>query len=110
MRQLEVAPEPNPPNLRRGRVAIQYRTPIRKEESWSRLDFLFGNGGATISSVYADFRFSYFPVKLSLPFLLLVYFSVLRTVIDRTACYQRYCEQEKRLREVLVLEHLWCGR
>ena len=47
---------------------------IKKHEGWSRLDFLSENGCVVyIDFSFNDFRIYYFPVKLSLPFLLLVF-------------------------------------
>ena len=51
----------------------QYRThQIKKQEIWSRLDFLFENVRVLHQLQYNDSRISYFPANLSPPFLLLV--------------------------------------
>ena len=51
----------------------EYRAPNKKLENWSSLDFLFENGCVLHQIQNNDSRITSFPVRLSLPFLLLIF-------------------------------------
>ena len=44
---------------------VQYRTPSKKQESWSKLDFLFEKSRVLNQLQYNDYRFYHFTVNLS---------------------------------------------
>ena len=58
-------------------VALQFTTPNKKQEIWSRLDFLFDNGFVLHYVQYNGSRFFFFfPVYLSLAFFVLLVYVV----------------------------------
>ena len=54
-------------------IRDRYREPYKKQENWPRLDLLFENGCILHEIQYNNTRISYFPVKLRLPFFLLIF-------------------------------------